>query len=891
MGFEMKAMGRIKWAVMLAICLSVCWVLPRVAPLEEMELGILYKLRGEPPTNTSVWIVSIDEEMDKIGGGIPHNRYGNLVENLCQKYEPSQIGFDVVFARAKDIADDLAFTQTIKNAGNVYFGIPLTARNEPIVGFTYPIKGGNENIPEIEGLGTNLLPQVLENAAGVGHIGKSKSPAYLPLIARYKGKLYPHLTLQIACDYFARTTHIPREKLAIEITPGKYLVLKQKETEEEISPRISIDSAYRMLINLAQCPIKTFGEIMDSSSEVLPDEKGKIVLIGGIKETSGDFLSTPAGRYSGAEIIANAIENIIKRKFLVKPIDEIDMLIFILLICLMAGWILPRLKLRDQIFWPGIILIGYGVLTWYLFKQGIWLEIFRPMLTIGTCSLAIIVIERIGIEKGKKALEEKLKETSDKLKELSEEKGVLLEEKKALVKKKIELLKINETSRKERDRLIEEIEGLKNQLAEKEQQIKETDTQIKEIEEQVKIVIDFKKRQIYSSLRNKKFTIKKTQPFYLLEHIIREGKIHWSEGYIIFSEWRKAKIGQPRSKNSAFIQVVNELNNLLIKNGILENGIVENVRGGQYQLALKEDEYKSNIKEAIRLIEEAGYALLDDEFENARESLLKAITLDENNLAGYRLLKKAIDKLPSPQNKEIRGLMERYEEMLSREINRCKRAVELAHKDPAAVKEENYVESRLEGLEKAGKEKAPTKDQLLAEALDLIKKLQAEQLEETKVYEDAEFEQLLKIDFIRVMVKQLPAIVAKRIFTYWKLSVSENEIIPQIPLCFFNTIKQFNIEDVENRDAFTSRLQKTLVYRLLDEIISDRYGIDIRYLPKIRRLKRVESEIAQELFNKGQSRVPTDEEIRNKMGCREEEYKKIKGEYSKIETVYGDILG
>jgi len=892
----------LKWVTIITIGLTMGWVLPTIIPLEEMELKTLYGLCGKLPQNNLVWLVSIDEELDKIGGGIPHNRYGELIKKLIKQYNPVAIGFDVVFAKAKNVKEDFLFAQSVQEAKNVYFGLPPTQKKIPPCGFAYPITGSIKTIPEIDNPGLNLLPQVITNSAGIGHIAKSKKSGYLPLLAKYNGRCYPNLGLQIAFDYLSRKCYIPKERLEIKVVPGRYLVLKEKEgisagdKGKELSPRVPIDMAGRMLVNFAQHKIVSFGEIMSHSLKVLPEEKGKIVLIGGTKESSGDSVVTPIGLVPGVSLVACVIENIIKQRFLVKPLNQLTLSFLILVLCLSIGFGLPRLRLKSQLLFPMVILAGYSIVVLYLFKHGIWLDLFKPTLTILTCCLGVIVIERIKTEQDKKELEISLQKTSNRLKDLSEEKDTLLEEREHLLRKKAELLKLSEISRQERDNLIEEIERLKLQLVEKEKQIKQTEAEIKEIEEQVKIEIDFKRRQIRSPLKNKTLTIKPTQPFVLLEYLIREGKMHWSEGYIIFREWRKPKKTHYGSKNSAFIQVVNELNGLLAD--ILEKGIVENIRGGQYELSLRDNEYKSNIKEAKILIEEAKSLLLDDEIEQAKEYLLKAISLDENNLESYKLLKKELALLrngSSPavvkhhKDKEIDKIITRYEEMLMYEINRCKKAMELIQQDPSIKEEEReYVRIKLEKLEKNGGGLI-NGDKPFIETIELIKGLQTNELKGNGIYKNLEFERLLNIDFIKAMLQEIPDRVAKRMFDHWGIIISSEEIMGRILLCFYEIIKnQLVIEEAKTRDSLVKYLQEALFYKLSDEIIAENYGIDINDLPRIRKLKKAKYEIEEELGNKGQSREATDEEIIKKMGCTKQEYERLKAEYSKIQTTILD---
>ncbi|MFH1898374.1 MAG: hypothetical protein ABH886_09100 [Candidatus Desantisbacteria bacterium] len=62
-------------------------------------------------------------------------------------------------------------------------------------------------------------------------------------------------------------------------------------------------------------------------------------------------------------------------------------------------------------------------------------------------------------------------------------------------------------------------------------------------------------------------------------------------------------------------------------------------------------------------------------------------------------------------------------------------------------------------------------------------------------------------------------------------------------------------------------------------------------MPRIRKLKKAEQEIEQELINNGQSRKAKDEEIIKRMGCSRQEYEQIKAEHVKIQNTTLDVNG
>jgi adenylate cyclase len=100
---------------------------------EDFGLGFLFKLRGEKPKPSDVFIVSIDKESSERlnlpdnPDKWPRSFHARLVENLT-KEGARVIAFDVHFIEPRAPEDDHLFAEAIRKAGNVVLCEPLKAR-------------------------------------------------------------------------------------------------------------------------------------------------------------------------------------------------------------------------------------------------------------------------------------------------------------------------------------------------------------------------------------------------------------------------------------------------------------------------------------------------------------------------------------------------------------------------------------------------------------------------------------------------------------------------------------------------------------------------------------------------------------------------------------------
>ena len=114
-----------------ALLVGGLWMTPLAALERSFGLAFLYAMRGERPAPDGIVIVAMNAASAKALGvparadRWPRQLHATLVQGLSASGARA-IGFDVLFARAGDAADDAAFAEAIREAGNVVLAEKVT---------------------------------------------------------------------------------------------------------------------------------------------------------------------------------------------------------------------------------------------------------------------------------------------------------------------------------------------------------------------------------------------------------------------------------------------------------------------------------------------------------------------------------------------------------------------------------------------------------------------------------------------------------------------------------------------------------------------------------------------------------------------------------------------
>ena len=356
--------------------------------------------------------------------------FAQLVRNLKSMQVAAQV-YDFIFAAKINEQDDLQLIESVKNAGNAYFGLALELRapNQPGRKISGPSKGRSyvlrtkwniavkDNTGELY-VGKNPMATYadLANASrGLGSLSVKFDPdgvlRRVPLLVRYEDAYYPLLPLRVVCDYLQVT---PQK---IVLVPGRHIILQGARQpgspgSKPYDIKIPIDRHGNMIVNFigpwGRMDHYNFADILRAADdrdelEIWAEElKGKIVIISDVSTGSTDVGPVPTdANFPLSGVHANVVHSILADSFL-RELFEWEMLL-VETVLLVALFILC-LRFSSVAFSIGTALlavayIGAAILS-FLYAQVIF-NIIRPLLMIGFAMVSIVVYRYILEEKAK----------------------------------------------------------------------------------------------------------------------------------------------------------------------------------------------------------------------------------------------------------------------------------------------------------------------------------------------------------------------------------------------------------------------------------------------------------------------------------------------------------
>ncbi len=346
------------------------------------------KMKSSPLIKEDIVLVGIDDLSIKTLGRWPWPRnYHALLIQALSIARPKVIGYDVLFTEKK--ADD-ELIKASKKAGNIchsyYFEFGRGDIPEKREGVHFLERA---SIPNVAGpLGGLLqaddiiLPIApLCEGASLGFINVPPEAdgvfRSLPLIIRYKGKVYPSFSLRLVCEYLGCNL----SDVYVEV--GKRIILSGPEREIQIP----VDEKGRLLINYAGV-IKdfkgySFVRALKLAKEGKWKKKGKLVLVAITATGISDTGPTPVSSLEPLIVVhANAINTILSGQFIRKIPSHLQ---WVLLVCLWLIVVSIGTFLRaTRAVLAGILVLGLYIslaLSFFI-NIGIWMEMVRPIAVI-----------------------------------------------------------------------------------------------------------------------------------------------------------------------------------------------------------------------------------------------------------------------------------------------------------------------------------------------------------------------------------------------------------------------------------------------------------------------------------------------------------------------------
>jgi len=352
-----------------------------VYPFYSINLFLSDQLFTPEVASPNIVIVGIDDATLKTYGKWSEwqrELHAQAVENLSEA-EARVIGFDILFTDTS--AGDSVLAQAIETAGNVVL---------PVVG----VEPLTSNKPEIT-FGRFLLPtEPLKQACiSLGHAnivtdGDGVVRRVPLLVGDSSGRTYPALALAALHTLFLKS--LPQEYTV----QNNRLHLLDRDIPVDASSGLrinftSVDDSYTTL---------SYGDVITGNFD--PSVvKHKVVLVGMTATGELDTWMTPisASKMPGVWIHANAIDTILRQRFLVDTGWGTNLMVMLLLV-IITGLALPRLKLK----WGGVLVsalfVGYLLAVFLAFDNGYVMTVLYPLMLLPlvyvTNVLCVVIAEQ-----------------------------------------------------------------------------------------------------------------------------------------------------------------------------------------------------------------------------------------------------------------------------------------------------------------------------------------------------------------------------------------------------------------------------------------------------------------------------------------------------------------
>jgi adenylate cyclase len=221
---------------------------------------------------------------------------------------------------------------------------------------------------------------------------------WMPLIIQGGEDLFPPLAVSCAWHYLGKP------QLLVQV--GHYGV----EGIQMGKRFIPTDENGQLLINYLG-PRNTFPQV--SISDMLNGKvpKGtftdKLVLVGATATGAHDLRSTPfSPLYSGVEIHATVIDNILTQNFLTRPRwSQVYDLLAIMTLGMLIGIALPRMDaLKGLLCAIGLFVLYIAIARWLFISAGVWLNIVYPLFVLSTNYTVLTVYQYVTEERERKKI-------------------------------------------------------------------------------------------------------------------------------------------------------------------------------------------------------------------------------------------------------------------------------------------------------------------------------------------------------------------------------------------------------------------------------------------------------------------------------------------------------
>ena len=376
-----KFSGSILYILISLLVLSL--YLDRHETLEKFELTIqdaMYQFRGKKDVAQDIVIVGIDDRSLSALGKWPWNRdkIAGLIDAIAAQM-PKTIALDMTFGpdehqQAAGFNDTLA--KSIAGAGCVVLGY-YYSQSDAGAGSLLPAsltKGAYRKFddpalfakyPPL--VATKLYPpesSLADSAVGVGFVNvtieKDRKVRWQPVLVGFRGEFFPAMQVVAAAHYLG----INPDQLGIRV--GRAVTLGARAIPTDHYGQMSIN------FNGPAGTFKYYSAADIVNKQTAPAElAGKLVVVGFSAYGATNVYATPIShKFSGLELDANVLENILHDNTLKGASERINVSFFIIIaIGLFSALILPKVSLLNRIAVLVLFLVVLLNINYILFSS------------------------------------------------------------------------------------------------------------------------------------------------------------------------------------------------------------------------------------------------------------------------------------------------------------------------------------------------------------------------------------------------------------------------------------------------------------------------------------------------------------------------------------------
>ena len=386
----------------------------------------LFRLRSviplfQPPYDNRVVHVDLDDSsIEKLGSYyLDRSYHARVIANLSDMGVAAQL-FDFIFAAPSNEGDDALLIDSVREAGNVYFGLAFELEQLD------PDGGSSGALNQIESyladtrwkLNPSAEPADLygaekgfitflplaEAARGLGFLNVKPDGDGVfrrtPLVVRYGDGFYPSLPFRALCDFLG----VPPEDIVLD--PGTSITLKRAQKpgdDQKHDIVIPIDKHGNLIINFVgqwgQMQHYHFADVWKASDdreelEIWREEmSGKIAVVSAVTTGSSDIGPVPTDtHFPLSGLNSNVINTILTESYIRELSRTLDYILQISLILAIAGLSLHRSTLLFCSATAAGTTLYVTVAALVFLQAGIMVDLASPLVLSGGALVALMVL-------------------------------------------------------------------------------------------------------------------------------------------------------------------------------------------------------------------------------------------------------------------------------------------------------------------------------------------------------------------------------------------------------------------------------------------------------------------------------------------------------------------